>query len=320
MRKVLGSHAQTAHVWAQNNQSEGRSSDSRMFFERGTIYSYGRHFAIASHVKDIKGNAAVLFTTDSYSPSTGKHISLTRGALRGDCPVYYVPEAQAGYETKNLEMFDKQTDKLLEKYAAPRIRQTTRDGIASQIARNIESRNTFGFAFVKRYKPVTVPDDINALAKSLTDAKAKAAASAERAKKKAQEESYKLAEAALKASRGQWADLWRLNKWHLIQTDDRSYSLIVSSYIRQTHGILLRVKGDIIETSQGAEFPLEHGLKALPFIRAVKAKGETWHKNGKTIHLGHFQIDSIEGDGTIKAGCHTVPYSEVELIAQRLGV
>lgn len=84
-RFVFGSHSNTAHVWAQQNEDtlDGRSSDGRMKFEGPTIYSYGSHFAIAHFAGTYDGQRVVLFNANGYSSSTGKHRSHVRGALHG---------------------------------------------------------------------------------------------------------------------------------------------------------------------------------------------------------------------------------------------
>jgi hypothetical protein len=81
---------------------------------------------------------------------------------------------------------------------------------------------------------------------------------------------------------------------------------------------LMHVRGEEIETSRGARFPLDHGKRAWPFILAARGKG--WHSNGHTIKLGNFCIDSINAEGDVKAGCHLVKWPEVERIARELGL
>lgn len=63
------SHAQVAHVWAQ--QEKERGNGSNMFFEGKTIYSYGYHFPLATFLS----NGAVVINNESYSVSTAKHQS-----------------------------------------------------------------------------------------------------------------------------------------------------------------------------------------------------------------------------------------------------
>jgi hypothetical protein len=95
VRTVFGSHAMLAHAWAQNDLPHGRSSDNRMRFDAGTIYSYGAHFPIARFIdkRTDDGKTIVLFTGAGYSSSTGKHKSLVLSALHGrdDVLVVAVP-------------------------------------------------------------------------------------------------------------------------------------------------------------------------------------------------------------------------------------
>ena len=74
-----------AHLFANQSQSNARTPGTgSLFFEGDTIYSYGRHFKIAKHVTNDKGENAILFTERSYSVSTAKHISTVRNAVHGN--------------------------------------------------------------------------------------------------------------------------------------------------------------------------------------------------------------------------------------------
>src|SRR5690606_39179295 len=75
-----------------------------------------------------------------------------------------------------------------------------------------------------------------------------------------------------------------------------------------------------LETSQGASVPLIHALKAFAFVRRVVESGVAWQSNGKTIRVGHFRIDKIESDGTMRAGCHILRYPEMCRVAATIGV
>lgn len=83
MRKVFSSHSEVAEVWARQNHESGRAGN--IFFEGGTIYSYGHHFPIAC----IEGNVC-LFTTRSYSNSTGKHKTNVKRSIPNFYKVLYV--------------------------------------------------------------------------------------------------------------------------------------------------------------------------------------------------------------------------------------
>jgi hypothetical protein len=84
---------------------------------------------------------------------------------------------------------------------------------------------------------------------------------------------------------------------------------------------MLRVNGEQIETSLGARIP----LAAAPMVwnlvqRALGAGGfEPSHALGR-LKLGDYPLDRIDADGTLHAGCHAIPYSELEVMARRLGL
>ncbi len=92
-----------AHAWAHGHGSEGQGSN--FFFDGRTIYSYGRHFPIAT----IDG-ANVYFTTQKYSKSTGKHKAYALNAVSHknivyvhDVPVFGNPRTDEGFHRKNLD-------------------------------------------------------------------------------------------------------------------------------------------------------------------------------------------------------------------------
>lgn len=84
--KAVFDNAMCAHVWAQNVQTFGQSSNGNLFFEGRTLYSYGSHFAVGFLAPDPKtgqGVAASLVTADSYSNTTAGHIHDARRAVAG---------------------------------------------------------------------------------------------------------------------------------------------------------------------------------------------------------------------------------------------
>jgi len=84
-KTVFGSHAQTAHVWAQGDAAPyGRASDGRMYFEGRRLFSYGSHFVLGLVIMGPDARPAVTLLNGSrYSPSTGKHQNHTWHAARG---------------------------------------------------------------------------------------------------------------------------------------------------------------------------------------------------------------------------------------------
>lgn len=79
MTKKVFENSMVAHVWAQQNQDEGRSNNGQLYFDGKTIYSYGRHYP-AGYVVD---ENTVLINSDKYSITTSKHLGYVYSAVRG---------------------------------------------------------------------------------------------------------------------------------------------------------------------------------------------------------------------------------------------
>lgn len=95
----------------------------------------------------------------------------------------------------------------------------------------------------------------------------------------------------------------------------------LGSYFQREDGTpYLRVYGDELQTSWGATVPLGHAVKVFRFVKLCRERGESWHRNGKTIRVGHFQVDAIEPSGDFVAGCHRFAWDEIERVALMAGV
>ena len=81
---------------------------------------------------------------------------------------------------------------------------------------------------------------------------------------------------------------------------------------------MLRIDGNEVLTSRGARFPVSHAKRALAFVRKIRESCQAYVRNGRTVHLGHYSIDRIEPDGTVRAGCHVVSWQEIERLAPAL--
>lgn len=319
MKRKFSSHSEVAHVWAQQSQSMGDAS--RMYFRDSTIYSYGSHFPAGIFITpDI-----VAINSDHYSISTTKHMGYVRDAVsHKQClylptrimkeirPLNDMSGAGSKYRRKSLleeciKHVQSEIVKAGEIASNTRRKPATRaDAINSAIYEYDQVAQVL--ALYKMRLPVAVTRMLETLK---TDASAIAAANkkalAAEAAKRAKAQRIEQARREAKAKEA-------LPAWLAGNDDYEHRNALFSS--KETY---LRVKGENVETSRGATFPLAHGLRALPLIRAIVASGEVWQRNGKTIHLGHYQIDKIEA-GQIVAGCHTIPVAEVERLAASLGV
>lgn len=93
MKTVFTDISHIAHLWANKLQETARNSGN-FYFNGDTIFSYGRHFPIAKHVVNERGENCVLFTERTYSNTTAGHISIVRQAANHKNIVYcYSPES-----------------------------------------------------------------------------------------------------------------------------------------------------------------------------------------------------------------------------------
>ena len=77
MRKVFTNN-EIFHVFNEQNQNEGRTSNRSIFFENNKIYSYGYHYLLGEFIDE---NTIVINNT-GYSNTTSKHIYMLGSATR----------------------------------------------------------------------------------------------------------------------------------------------------------------------------------------------------------------------------------------------
>jgi len=78
MKSVYDTNHELAHAWAHQLSPKGRTPNSNFYFEGKTIYSYGKHFPIATLLDD----GTVQFTSRGYSITTnGKHLPAAHSAV-----------------------------------------------------------------------------------------------------------------------------------------------------------------------------------------------------------------------------------------------
>lgn len=90
MKHVFSSAYDVAHLWAHQLQSNARCSNTSLYFDGNTIYSYGTHFPVGKIVENKRGEKAYLFNPDFYSVSTSKHQSVVDGAIPCDALTFHV--------------------------------------------------------------------------------------------------------------------------------------------------------------------------------------------------------------------------------------
>lgn len=113
MRQIVSS-SEVAHLWANKVQSYASVQARNFYFEDNTIYSYGSHFPIAKHVTNERGSSAVLFTKQTYSTTTAKHVGIVGHSCR-HLKRIYVWGVNDSVE-RNFGAWKQELESILEKY------------------------------------------------------------------------------------------------------------------------------------------------------------------------------------------------------------
>lgn len=284
MRTVFPNQ-QVAHVWAQQNQSEGRNANSSVRFRGRVLYSYAEPIAAF-----VEGGAACLVTSRTFSVTTTRHTSRALQAIPPGVRVMRAVDVSSRCfgpdHERNRAAFAEEITAATLRIAKAR---KNKDWAADTAKRAIDNANSYAevFGLEWRFDPLS-PE---AVAAAVEGAKARKEAEKKRAAKQAEEAREAMAE-------------WIAGTRHVAPAHPETF---------------LRISGDgeSVQTSRGAVVPVAHARRAWPFILAGFREG--FHRNGTEIRLGAFQVDSI-GEGVLRAGCHTVKQSEVERIAGLLGL
>jgi hypothetical protein len=325
-QKTIYPTDEIAHLWAHQAVPAAYNSQRNFYFWGPTIYSYGHHFPIATRMENARGESAYLLTERRYSVTTAGHISMVRRAL--PFPETKCFRVQDPTDTRPEVIRRDYGIRIEEKRAsldAPKTRKTTKAqrllDLRSLIAEANHAAEFFGFA---PFEPLAQADIDTALAvqaeyTAKLDETRETRRIARNARWEAERERRTQEWARHRLEREQFCawwestlkDCWR-NRLPYPDNIAMQWSALSYAY--------LRVSGDSVETTMGARVPVEHVRRALPFVLRLIATGQQWQWNGHTIRLGHYHLDRIDADGTVHAGCHRIPRSEVEYIASTLGV
>jgi hypothetical protein len=294
MKTVFNSN-QVIHVWASRKQDEGCNPGRSIFFNGNSIFSYGSHFEMARHItEDI-----VFVTTRSYSVTTAKHLRWVRFAVDHKT-VYTVPTfddhignlkylvgvAQGHYDTARKSI----------KYG--------HSSIAHAGAAMLEARSyATAFEISVKERGQEFIDLWNKLADGSYLSAEDRAKILERANKAQQaeakrDEARRIARELYEAQRA-IEEVEKLAAW-MRGEDTGGY------WFAETR---LRIKGDTVQTSKGAEVPT---IEARNLYRALKLERDIVGQR-----VGHFTVSHVDSE-VVRIGCHTIPMFEVERIGTEL--
>ena len=286
MKTKYSSNRELIHVWAHDSSPEIMKQANSVTCHNDILYSY------RTAIGQIVNNDTVIYNTASYSNTTSKHQSLMYQSTSHylnriylDIKKYDLNHLIFSQHSFNEIIFEpnlKQASEFLLKASRSKKYKDFYSSKALSIFDNLER---YALLFNLAYK---LPN-LQALTESALKAD-KEAKAIEKIRKA--ERIIEQAEALAN---------WRLG------LDVRNHFEITA----------LRIKDDVIETSRGAKIPLEHAIKFWGLINSWHQKGTTYKKDHHSIHLGNYAVNRFEND-ILTVGCHQIPYSEIQNIANQL--
>jgi hypothetical protein len=74
--------------------------------------------------------------------------------------------------------------------------------------------------------------------------------------------------------------------------------------------VMIRIKGDTVQTSRGAVVPLDHAARLIRIAKRVAAQGGRTYAQGEGPTVGHFRVNAISADLSAVIGCHDISAEE----------
>lgn len=298
--KTKFSNSELSHVWANQTQTHGNGSN--MFFEHGTIYSYGYHFKLAQFVNNKEGEKCVLINSSSYSNTTAKHQSLVWRAIPQNIPFFRVVsffndiDASSTAHKENLTHYINEAERLQGlTIRANKLKMGYLDQFTNEIDIFIKYTLFFGLHDLEKFNPI--------LGKGLTIKEryetlilwAKDYTNSEELKKWQDKQKENKKKAEIKA------------KERAKITIEQFRNFQISSIYQNIGHYILRFnkETDNVETSGGVKMAKDLFLSYYQrLINNQLIKGQ---------HVDRYTFNGVDGE-IVSVGCHKIPMTEIENI------
>lgn len=292
-----------AHAFANKIQSRA-SNGSSFYFKGDTIYSFGSHFPISVHYKDV-----VLMTTRTYSNSTAKHIGKVHSATSHLKKIYCKHPTQAAKEnhTENIQDWVDRINWIKEN----NLGRANKPAIyLDQIQREINYLNEYveffgielDYSVRELITNVITPE-------FLEKVKLQAKRDTEN-KRKQLKNGREVAE--------EWKTWWRNNQTLTDFFDINSYSRHnMNLYLKSVDSNLvwLRLIDSEIETTKGIKLPVNVAKHYYKWYLNILSKGGC--NSSCNYKILDFKVISANEKELI-VGCHKILREEIDYIANLL--
>ena len=287
--RIVVTNQEVVHLWAHQSQPEARNSKGSLFFEGDTLYSYGYHYPIARHCEEFH---AVLFNAEHSSTTTESHKSMAMMAVSHLEDVFTVPNLDCVGSQENMDWYREEVEKLLKKSMRARTNTEFYYDMANRMFEEAQ-RYAEVFGLAKLDKRALFDEA------ALKSAVAKAS-EARKIRRKKEMEKF-INETLPKFKRGEVRHI----------TDPVNSN---RAYLRvHTTG-----NDRSVFTSKGITIGEQDARKVWRLASHVRKLGEAFVPK-EYVDIAGFGLDKITAKGDVHAGCHSVPYEEIEYAAKGLG-
>ncbi|MHB8388063.1 MAG: hypothetical protein ACYDBH_00615 [Acidobacteriaceae bacterium] len=339
MRHVVPT-VEVPHLWAHASQPDARNPQGNLYFRGDTIFSYRDSWPLARIYSNKRKGTLVLTNSETASITTSQHQAAVNRAVchLPTIAVPFVLREQPG--GNNIAALLRRAGECLLKAQRGRSPWLVTNGREEAQLAYKQAAQYQAFFGIRRKLPAFPASDWDAAAARMErlanpdplslDKRARATVKRRARALATLREKFEssLQQIAAYQAFGDPA-VWRAGGElprkgypyvaYSLQCRFRSAGLILPPIKPFAYDTLLRVRGDQIETSLGARIPLSFAPIIWRAVQKVLASGIAWRPNGHTLHAGTYAVDEISADGTLHVGCHTIRYSELELMARQLG-
>lgn len=346
MTKHVYSTRELPHVWAHDSVKigNGRNSSGSVSFNSDGYYSYA---ALIARFIEPGGDRIVLLSSDSWSTTTSAHQSAVASAV-SHMTSFTVPSLGAlnsglPDHQKNWKYLREQlNERRNELHAArkPAAHQVTWCDNAAKTCNEYRALFNVGHADMVAFTDA----ERSEWAQKIDIGKIKAEAESERAQEKSALARAKSHDAQARL------DIQRARQTVISKLTFGLVPLPVEPHARRTWGepeptseadkrakirawkrgdgrfpggvreVYLRLRGDIVETSQGVSFPVSDAIALWPTIESVTQSGKELNfghggAEGLRPSMGRYPVNRIHANGDIDAGCHHVKFDEIRRLA-----
>lgn len=303
--KRLRNNQEVAHFFANKVCESGQGSSfyfTNDYDNKSTLYSYGRHFAIAKFDRDTEGNQVLLFTERTYGQATSRHIQYARSATSHLLRVF-VPSLE-NTPIQNIEYYRGQAKFILEKLLSARKPVKYLD-----MLERLKAKVT---AYCK-FLGIPIPEDLSILL-NVTDSDGvpesiRLSTEAEKERLLQQKREFAIYEAKRAKEEAERVEE-TLIKWRNFEVNS-----IYSSWSDAFSYLRFNADKGRVETSQRVEIPVNIALDFYYIINSIKRIDVNKRDLGTSgvRLLGMYQLNEV-GEDFIRVGCHKISFAEIEAI------